>query len=172
MTQQKIGGQTGTFMLYLDGKDLLGVAECKLPEIKFKTQSIGGSGVLGEIEFTNPYSVESLEVEIKFNTITDRTFDLMDLSGKLVEMKSAIIEADGTTQSFGPTGLRVNMRGSAKSIDLGTIKKDDLLNTSFKMEATFIEVFRGSQQLYKVDKLNGILEALGKSLIRGLSDLF
>lgn len=169
---QKIGGQTGTFMMYLDGKDLIGVAEVKLPEIKYKTTTIGGSGILGEIEFTNPYSIESLEVEIKFNTITDNTFDLMSMSGKLVEMKAAIIEADGYTHALGSTGLRANMRGNAKSIDLGTIKKDDLLNTAFKMEATFIEVFKGGNQLYKVDKLNGILEAAGKALIKKLSDLF
>jgi len=169
---QKIGGQTGTFMLYLDGKDLLGVAEVKLPEIKYKTTTIGGSGILGDIEFINPYSIESLETEIKFNTITNNTFDLLSMSGKLIEMKAAVIEADGTTHAIGEDGLRANMRGNAKGIDLGTIKKDDLLNTSFKMENTFVEVFKGGNQLYKVDKLNGILEAAGKALIKKLSDLF
>jgi P2 family phage contractile tail tube protein len=169
---QKIGGQTGTFMLYLDGKDLLGVAEVKLPEIKYKTTTIGGSGILGDIEFINPYSIESLETEIKFNTITNNTFDLLSMSGKLIEMKAAVIEADGTTHAIGVDGLRANMRGNAKGIDLGTIKKDDLLNTSFKMENTFVEVFKGGNQLYKVDKLNGILEAAGKALIKKLSDLF
>ncbi len=167
----RIGGQTGIFMIYLDGKDLIGSAEVKLPEVKQKTSTIGGAGIMGEIEFTNPFSIESMEVEFKFNTITDRTFDLIGMSGKLIEMKSKVIERDPITHAQVTSDLRVNMKGNHKSVDLGTIKIDEVLNTSFKMEATYLEVFRNGKQIFKVDKLNAIFELLGKSIISKLSDM-
>lgn len=172
MAGQKIGGETGTFMVYINGKDLIGVAEVKLPEIKFKTTTVGGAGLLGDIELVNKYAVESMEAELKFNTITAESFTFMDLGNKLIELKAVIVEADGSTHAVGSSGLRVNLKGDAKSVDLGTIKISELLNTAFKMEVTFIEVFKDGKSLYKVDKFNSILEQLGKSLIKKLADLF
>lgn len=169
---QKIGGQTGDFAIYVDGDNLLGIAEVKLPEVKFKTQTINGGGIVGDIEFTNHYAVESLEAEVKFNTVSAPAFKLMDLSGKLLEMKAAIIEADGTTHILSQTGFRVAMKGQSKSVDLGTVKLNELLGTSFKFEATYLECWLNGQSLYKVDKFNGIVEQMGVSLIKKLSDLF
>ncbi len=172
MAGQKFGGETGTFMAYLDGKELIGTCEVKLPEIKFKTTTVDGAGLLGEVELRNPYAIESMEAEIKFNTIADNGFSLMNLNGKLLELKAAIIEADGSTHAIGASGLRVVMRGEAKSVDLGTIKTSELLNTSFKHEITFIEVFKDGKSLYKVDKFNKIITALGITLVKKLTDLF
>lgn len=168
----KIGGQTGDFMIYLDGKDLLGVAECVLPELKFKTATISGGGIMGDINFRNKYALEPLELECKFNTITDDSFRLMDISGKLLELRAAIIEADGSIHSVGASGLRAVMRGETISGSLGTVKVNELLNSSFKMEITACEVFKAGKQLYKVDKFAGILEQAGISMLKKLSELF
>ena len=165
----KIGGQTGDFMIYLDGKDLIGVAECVLPELKFKTATLSGAGILGDINYRNKYA---LELECKFNTITDDSLNLMDISGKLLELKAAIIEADGSTHAIGQSGLRAVMRGETISGSLGTVKINEFLNSSFKMEITACEVFKGGKQLYKVDKFAGIIEQFGSSMLKKLTELF
>jgi P2 family phage contractile tail tube protein len=167
-----IGAQTREYRVYIDGYDLLGVAEVKLPEFKFKSITLEGTGVLGEIEIPSTGSVEKLELEVKFNTVSQPAFRLLDLNNKLLEFKAVINGVDSADHTINGQGLYISVRGSCKGFNLGTLKMNDMLNVPFTLEATALEVKLNGEQLYKIDKLNGIFEAAGRALVKKLGDYF
>lgn len=167
-----IAAQTREYRVYIDGYDLLGIAEVKLPEVVFKAITLEGTGVLGEIEIPGTGSVEKLELEVTFNSVTQPAFRLLDLNNKLLEFKAVLNGIDSADHSINGQGLYIAVRGSCKKFSLGTLKAGDFLKVPFTLEATSLEVKLNGNQLYKIDKLNGIFDVAGKALVKKLQDYF
>lgn len=165
------GGQTQRFAVYIDGYDLIGVAEFTPPEFVQKTITLSGSGILGEIELPAPGLYEKLEAEIKFTSISQPAFKLINLNGKLLEFKAIVNGLETTTHAVDSQGLYFAVRGTNKSFSIGTIKVGELIDTSFKMELTAIDARLNGEKLFKIDKLNGVFDQLGISVIKKFSEM-
>lgn len=167
----KITGQVTRFGVYTnDGVTLIGLAEVKLPEIKRKAVTLGGAGILGEIELPSPTQIESMETELKFNSLNPDGLKLWSINGGPLTLRSFINELDGNHRII-EGGWRVALKGNTTSVDLGTVKQDELTNTTVKYSTTFLEIFYEGKSLLKIDKINGIVEQLGISLIKNLMDI-
>lgn len=166
-----LGGQTQRYEVYIDGYDLLGVASFTPPECTQKTVTLGGSGVLGEIELPAFGLYEKLEGEIKFTSISQPAFRLINLNGKLLEFKAIVNGLETTTHATDSRGLYFAVRGTNKSFAIGEIKAGELIETSFKMEFSMIEARLNGEKLFKIDKLNGIVEQLGLNMMKKISEM-
>jgi len=164
------GGQTQQYAMYIDGYDLLGVVEFTPPEFTQKTITLGGSGILGEIELPAPGLYEKMEAEIKFNQVSQPAFKLLDLNNKLIELKAVINGINGETHAIEGKGFYFAIQGSHKSFSIGAIKVGELSETAFKMELTSIEARLDGQKLFKINKLSGIVEQLGVAAIKKITD--
>lgn len=166
-----LGSGIQRYEVYLDGYDLLGVASFNPPEFTNKAVTIGGSGIIGEIELPLKGLYEKLEAEIKFTSISQPAFKLLDLNGKLLEFKAVVDGLETTTHATDARGLYFAVRGNNKGFSLGEMKIGELIETSFKMELTMIEARLNGEKLFKIDKLNGIIEQLGINTIKKISEM-
>lgn len=164
------GGATRQFKVQVDGYNLLGIAEVKLPDINFKTMDLEGAGIMGTISQAIFGNVDSLEVEVTFNTISAPAFKLLDISGKLIEFKSEIVGFETTTHGATGEFMRIALRGTTKGLSLGSLKIGDMMKIPFKLEATYLELWMNGEQCYKIDKFNSIFEVAGKALFKKLDD--
>lgn len=167
-----LGNATQQFRVEADGYNLLGVAEVKLGSINFQSSDMEGAGIVGKIAQSLLGYTESIEVEVTFNTISQPAFNLLDISGKLIEFKSEVAGFDTSTGGADSQGVRIAVRGTTKGLDLGTLKLGDAMKVPFKLEASYIEIWSNGKSVLKIDKFNGIFLAAGKALIKKLDDLF
>lgn len=165
------GGATTQFAVYLNGKSLIGMAEVKLPTIKKMQIELNGAGLIGPIKLTSPSQIEAMETEFKFNSLSEHGFNLWQQSSGFLELKAYIVEVDGSTQIMDEKGYRVILKGSCNEFDLGTIKPAELVNPTIKYDTTALEIFREGKSLLKIDKLAGIFEQFGVSLIKNLLNI-
>lgn len=167
----KYGGQTTQMGVFLNGTTLIGIAEVVLPTIKGKQITLAAAGLLGELQLDSPSQIEVMETEFKFNSVNESVVNLWSAKGALVELKAFINGVDGVSHAVDEYGYRATLRGKASELGLGTLKPAELMNTSVKFNTTFFELRKEGKSLLKIDKINGIFEEFGISLIKSLASI-
>lgn len=76
--------QTIAYRVYHDGNDLIGVATLEMPEVKYMTETLSGSGVAGEIENPTIGITESLSVKFSFTSVETKIFHTLDWTASLL----------------------------------------------------------------------------------------
>lgn len=160
------------FNVYADGNLLVGSGdEFKLPELSAITSEISGAGIAGTIEDPTPGYFGSLEVELKFRTISQEAAELAAQRSHTLTVRAAQTKhnpADGTNTH---EGIKVVMRGVTKSFDLGKFKAGEPSETTIKKEISYIKVTRGNDLLLELDKFNHIYQVGKTDYMKDIRDL-
>lgn len=159
------GGQVKGFQAYKDGTRLIGVAEIKLPTLKFMSEKIGGADVLGEVELPLIGITESLECEVKFNSVISSLLSLVDVAGSLVEYRGSIATHDSATGAIAEKAVRIVTKSPPKEIDLGSLATNKLMDSNCKLELTYLKIEIDGAAALEIDKFNAIFTILGKDLL-------
>lgn len=64
------------YMMYKDGGALIGIAKVTMPKIKYKTVTVKGAGVMGEVEVPLSGMIEAMSFNIEFSSVTDAIVEL------------------------------------------------------------------------------------------------
>ena len=76
------------FEVFKSGNRKLGMADVTLPKIGYKTSTMSGAGIGGEIEMPTPGQTESLELEISWRTMNEDVSELLELKKAQAENAS------------------------------------------------------------------------------------
>lgn len=163
-------GQTKGFQVYKDGNKLVGVAEVKLPTLKFMSEKISGADVLGEVEMPLSGITESIEVEIKFNSVLSSLLTLVDISGSLLECRGSIIARESNTGALVEKSIRIVMQPATKEIDIGSLATNKLMDSNSKLEVIYLKIEIDGSTALEIDKFNSIFTILGKDLLKDYRD--
>lgn len=164
------GGQVKGFQVYKDGTRLIGVAEIKLPTLKFMSEKIGGADVLGEVELPLIGITESLECEVKFNSVVSSLLSLVDITGSMIEYRGSIVARDSTTGALSEKSVRIVTQSPVKEIDLGSLATNKLMDSSSKLELIYLKIEIDGAAALEIDKFNSIFTILGKDLLSDYRD--
>ena len=75
------------FEVFKGGNRKLGMADVTLPDINYKTATISGAGIGGEIEMPTPGQTESMETEISWRTINEDVTELLAMRSHDLEFR-------------------------------------------------------------------------------------
>lgn len=158
--------QTIAYRVYANGSDLLGIASVDLPELSNLTETVSGTGVLGEYESPATGSFSSMSVTLKWIGPTEKAFDMLNpLLPLQLELKGSQQRAEKTSGAKYTVPVEIVVFGNVKKAALGAFE------TSKKQEnETEIEVMRlvhtvnGEQKLL-VDKANMICAINGVDIM-------
>lgn len=162
--------QTKGFQVYLGGNRLIGVAEVKLPTLKFMSEKVSGADVLGEAEIPLIGITESMEVEIKFNSVVSSMLSLIDITGSLLEFRGSILGRDSNTGELSEKGIRIVTKSPIKEIDLGSLATNKLMDSSSKLEIIYLKIEIDGAMALEIDKFNGVFNILGNDMLKTYRD--
>ncbi len=99
--------QTIAFRIYANGSDLLGVASVELPELSNLTETVSGTGVLGEYESPAMGAFSSMSVTLKWISQTEKAFTMLNpFVPLMLECKGSQQRAEKTRAPNIPFPLR------------------------------------------------------------------
>ena len=154
------------FNVYMEGEKLIGQnADVEMPEFNFITDTLSGSGIMGEIEDPVTGLTESASIKFKWNCLQADYFDLVNttrpttitLRGSQQMINKSTFETD-----YYPT--KVLVRGKSKSIKLGTWEKGKKQNCETEIEIFYFKVIVDNKILIEIDKLNSKFILNGEDL--------
>ena len=144
------------FEVFKGGNRKLGMADVTLPSISYKTATISGAGIGGEIEMPTPGQTESMETEISWRTLNEDVTELLAMRSQDLEFRGANEQYDAATGEIKVQAVKVNIRGLAKKGDLGSLKPADHMNSKTTLEVTYIKVTIDGVRKVEIDKFNYI----------------
>lgn len=156
------------FNVYNAGNKLKGITnEVKLAELKAKTVTVSGAGIMGEYNTAVIGMFENMQQEIPFRMVNQEFFDLMrtDKQAEIV-MRASIQNVNKSTGgTLSTQGMRVVFRGRPTEFKPGQLVQANLMNASVTLELTYVLIEMGGKKKLELDKLNEIYIVNGVDLM-------
>ncbi len=160
------------YNIYNENDMLIGTdGETQLPDLEAMTSEISGAGIAGSMEDPTPGYFGSLELELKFRTISEESGNLAAPKAHTLTLRAAQTKhnpADGTNLQ---EGVKVVVRGITKSYSLGKFKQGETTDTAVKIELSYIKITRGNKEVLELDKFNHIYVVNGIDYMKSIRDL-
>ena len=144
------------FEVFAAGNRKLGMADVTLPSIEYKTATLSGAGIGGEIEMPTPGQTSSMELEINWRTLNDDAAKLLAMKAQDLELRGANENYDAATGEIVVEAVKINVRGLPKKGDLGSFKPADHTDTKTTLELTYFKMTVDGKRTVEIDKLNYI----------------
>lgn len=159
------------FNVYDDTEKLVGVTgEVTLPSLEFMSETISGAGIAGEFDSPTPGHFSSMQLELTFRSLTDKSFNLLKNKGKPVVLRAA--QNSFSVQNFETVTrpLKITVRGIPKGLEPGKIAVNGATETKNTMEVLYYKIEENGNVLLELDKLNFIYIVNGEDLLADVRD--
>lgn len=156
------------FNIYNDAaRKLIGVSgEIELPELEAITDTLEGSGVLGEIEDPVTGQFSSAKIKIPFAVLYEDYFSVLDTTNPpQLTLRASMQCMDPTTGATGYYPVKIVVRGKASTSNLGKVTKGKKMEAEVEMEILYIMIQINSKTVLELDKLNFKFVLNGKDML-------
>lgn len=153
------------FSVYLDGEDLLGVAEGNFPNLEAMTSEVKGAGIAGTIEDVVLGHFNSMTASLTWRNTTDAFFKLQAHRTNNLDMYAAIQNYDAGTGEYQVSQLHAYMKAITKTSNLGNLVVGDAMDTQTECEILYIKVELDGKERIEIDKLNYIHKVDGEDML-------
>ena len=145
------------FNVYNDSaKKLIGISgELELPEMEAITDTIEGSGVLGEIEDPVTGQFSSMKMKIPFAVLYEDMFSIMNTTKPpQLTLRTSMQCMDPSTGETGYYPVKIVVRGKASTSNMGKVVKGKKMEPEVELEILYIKIQINNKTVLELDKLN------------------
>lgn len=155
------------FNLYNEAEKLIGLTgDVELPELNMITDTLSGSGVMGEIEDPVTGAFESTTIKFKWACLHRDLFKLVDTTQPTqLTLRASLQCMDTATGYTDYYPCKIVLRGKAKTVNLGTAQNGKKMECETEIEIMYIKVVLDNETLLEVDKLNFVYVVNGKDML-------
>ena len=117
---------------------------------------------------------ENMEIEIPFTLMDEEAASIMSLNNAAhLAIYGAAQRSKAATHDFENTGLRLEVKGYTKEIELGTLKRSDKMDSKVKLTLTYIKLESVDADMKKftimeIDVLNSVYIMNGVNVREGI----
>ena len=149
------------FKVYLNGVDLLGVAEGTIPALEAMTSEVKGAGVAGVVESPVLGHFNSTNFSLTWRTVTDDFMKLFDHITNDIELFSALQQYDAGLGVYKVVPLQVSIRAITKTSTPGNLTVGDNMDTQTEFEVVRMKIYLDGKERVVMDKYNYIYKVDG-----------
>ena len=160
--------RTISYRVYNSGSDYLGTSEVELPEIAFMSDTVSGAGIAGEVESPTLGHLESMTLTLTWRVITENAMDLCAPKSHELELRSSQQAYDASAGEYKTVPVRVVVRGTPKTISLGSLTPGEATDTEQEFEITYLKVEINKKQTIEIDKYNYVCKFGDKDYLSGV----
>lgn len=155
------------YKVYDEGENLAGVSgEFELPELSAITDTLEGTGVLGEIEDPATGQFGSATFKVPFAVLYKDIYTIADQNHpKLITLRGSEQVMDSATGETKHVPVKIVCRGKAKTITNGSAQKGKKMESEIEQELLYYKVEVDGEELVELDKLNFVYKVRGVDLM-------
>lgn len=155
------------FNVYSGGNVMIGVSgEVSLTEFSSVTDTISGSGLLGEFETVVVGMFSSMKQEIPFRILDKDIFDMANpLDVQEITLRATEQVTNKATGGIEMQGMRIVFRGRPVSFKPGTMKQGAQMGASVTLELIYTLIEINGKSKFELDKLNEVFKINGKDML-------
>lgn len=163
----QIPEKINNFNLYRNGDNkMIGITgEVALPDFESLSETLSGTGILGEIDSPTPGQYGSMELEIPYRVLVEDAFNLLDPTQLIDITMRASEQVTKGTGELDFQSMRVVTRGRSKKLSPGTVKIGGAMESKITMEIFYIKIEINDKPMVELDKLNNVFSIRGKDVL-------
>lgn len=158
------------YEVFLKGERKLGMADVTLPEITYKTDTISGAGIGGEIDMPTLGQTDSMELSIKWRTINEDVTALLRQEPQDLEIRGVNQHYDAGKGMLPVQTVKVNVRTIPKKGNFGTLTPASKTDAENTMEVLYLKITIDGKKKVEIDKLNYIHYIDGKDYLQAVRE--
>jgi len=160
------------YMVYLEGKTLLGTANIELPSLDTLTEKVKGAGIAGEVEAPVIGHYDILTLGIQWRTITAAAIALIAPVAHALDFRGSQQVYDSAAGTYSTVPVKVIVRAMAKKMSLGKLVVAGQTDTKNEFEISYIKIYIDGNEVLELDKYNFIFKVMGEDYLAAVrSDL-
>lgn len=149
------------FAVYLNGEDLLGVAEGNFPQLEAMTSEVKGAGVAGVVDSIVLGHFNSTTISLTWRNVTKDFLKLYDHTTNDMDFYAAMQYYNAGTGEYETVQLHMYMKAVTKSQNPGNLVVGDNMDTQTEHEILYLKIDRDGKDWVELDKLNYIYKVDG-----------
>jgi P2 family phage contractile tail tube protein len=135
---------------------LIGISgEVELPNFEAMTETLSGSGILGEVEDPVTGHFSSMTIKIPFSNLWTNLYGLMNTTRPpqlTLRGSMQVTDTDTNVTDYAP--VKIVLRGKCKTTETGKVDAGKKMESSIEMEISYIKITVDGVDLVELDKLN------------------
>lgn len=167
----KVGNKVISYSVYvrINGKatKIADTTSVELPSIEFLTDTIKGSGIVGEIDVPSYYQPGSMALSLSLRVTSEQLATL--LVAKEIEIRWASDSIDTSNMKTGINANKAFIKGPVKKFEEGKLESGSAQDASFEYEAIAYKRIINGKEVLNIDKLNGIFSVNGSNLLKNFN---
>ncbi|WP_142413061.1 phage major tail tube protein [Hathewaya massiliensis] len=168
----KISNKTINYSVYVnnDGRvsKIDDTTEVKLPEVEMLSDTIKGSGILGEVDFPTFLQPGSMGLEISMRTSNEKLGDL--IGAHSLEIRWVTDVFDTNNIKVGINAHKAFIQCINKKFDEGKVAMGEAQEGSLEYEVFAYKRTINGKEILNIDKFNGIFAINGKNLSQDIQN--
>lgn len=149
------------FSVYLNGEDLLGIAEGTIPALEAMTSEVKGAGVAGVVESPVLGHFNSTNFSLTWRTPTNDFMKLFDHVTNNLELFAGLQMYDAGLGVYKTVQLHVYMKAITKTSTPGNLTVGDNMDTQTEFEVLYMKIYLDGKERVEMDKINYIYKVDG-----------
>lgn len=144
------------YLMYENGGALIGVAKVTVPTVKYKTVTVTGAGIMGDLEIPLAGMIDAMKVNIQFSSVTDAAVQLGTNEWHDVALYAADQYFDSVNRTEEMDAVRFEMSIRPTETNMGTVATASAADASGVYSACKYAVFKNNQKIVDIDQLNHV----------------
>lgn len=142
------------FSVYLNGQDLLGVAEATIPKFESMTETVKGAGIAGEFDSIVLGHFGSTTLSLNWRNVTDNAIKLLVPQAHDLDLYGALQDYDAGLGKYVVRQIHLYCKAVPKNLEMGKFSVGEAGDTSSEFEIHYLLVERDGVRRIEMDKFN------------------
>lgn len=142
------------YEVFKEGERKLGTADVSLPDIEYKSDTMKGAGIAGEVEMPTMGQTGPMPVTINWRTLNEDVTDLLGFKAHSLDFRGAQQHYNAGTSEFTVQAVRVTVRAFPKKMAAGKFEGSNKTDSSNEMECVYLKIEIDGVKKIEIDKLN------------------
>jgi P2 family phage contractile tail tube protein len=149
------------YAIYNDSNALVGSADITLPDLEYLTDTISGAGIAGEIDSPTVGQFKSMELTIKWRSITGDVAKLLAPIAHHLDIRASVQRFNKTDAKYDSYPEKIVVRAIPKKGGLGKFEPGKSQDNENTFEVIYIKVWVDGKEVIEIDKHNYIAKIDG-----------
>lgn len=148
--------------LLCDGKDVGDYVKVTLPELKWKTTTLTGAGLMGDVDIPIQGMAEAMSAQVDLRNIGKENAPLLLTPGvKKLELRfnRDAVSSDGTTIK---AGTKIYISGMSTGISPGAVARASTMDGNATLSVFRYRWVEDGQEIFLLDQINEVYKVGGK----------
>lgn len=142
------------FRVYLEGDDLLGIADVDLPDLEAVSAEVKGAGIAGVIDAPIQGHYNAMTLTLNWRSATGPLTQLAAPKAHQIDLRGSVQAYDSETGEYESQALKVLVKAIPKKTGLGKFDAGEAMGSSAEFEVIYIKISSGDEEWIEIDKIN------------------